>query len=114
MEPKKPRGRKGPERIIQNAIISMLRNKEWFVKETHGNMYQSGFPDMFACHYKYGHRWIDAKNPGAYKFTPAQIEIWPKLCANGSGVWIMVAANEDEYAKLFKKYNWWQYLESMK
>lgn len=114
MDPHKPRNKKGPERLIQDAIIKQLRYQEWFVKETHGNMYQSGFPDLFCCHTKYGHRWIDCKNPKSYKFTPAQLDIWPKLCANGSGVWILVAATASEYDKLFKKYNWYLYLEVMK
>lgn len=110
MDPKKPRNKKGPEAIIQLDIIKMLRFKGWHVMVTHGNMYQSGFPDLFCCHYRYGQRWIDCKNPKSYKFTPAQLEDWPKICANGSGVWILVAATETEYNKLFKPPNWYQYL----
>jgi len=48
------------------------------------------------------------------KFTSAQLEDFPKICANGSGVWILTAPTEDEYAKLFKKFNWYVYLEILK
>ena len=102
---------KRPEKKIQKAIIKMLRIKGWFVKETHGSVYQSGFPDLFASHSRYGQRWIEVKNPKAYKFTQSQLEDFPKFCANGSGVWILISASESEYAKLFKKFNWWTYLK---
>lgn len=104
----------GPEAKIQQAIVNMLRIKGWHVMETHGNMYQCGFPDLFATHYLYSSRWIEVKNPKAYRFTPAQREHFPKLCANGSGVWILVEASDVEYEKLFKPPNWHMYLEIFK
>lgn len=113
MEPKKVK-RESPEAKIQADIIKFLKIRDWYVKETHGNMFQWGFPDLFACHSKYGHRWIEVKNPKMYSFTPAQRECFPKFCANGSGVWIMVAATEYEYQKLFKPCNWYTYLEVMR
>jgi len=106
-------GRKGPEAIIQRAIIKRLRNEEWFVKETHGNMYQSGFPDLFATHIRYGHRWIEVKLPNmkGSKFTGAQMETFPKLCAFGSGVWILTGDSDLEFLKLHKPANWVFYLK---
>lgn len=101
---------RGPEYIIQKAICDMLRAKGWYVKETHGNMYQSGFPDLFATHTRYGTRWIEVKNPNSYKFTPAQLEDFPKFIANGCGIWLLVAATEEEYNKLFQRSNLWGYL----
>jgi len=103
----------GPEGRIQEDIIIMLRAKEWFVKPTHGNMYQSGMPDLFVCHRRYGQRWVEVKCPTGSSFTPAQLEDFPLFCANGSGVWILVAATEAEYDKLFKSPNWYQYLPMM-
>jgi hypothetical protein len=102
----------GPEAEIQENIIRYLTQRGWFVKETHGNMYQSGFPDLFCCHRRYGQRWVEVKKPGmkGSKFTPAQLADFPKLCANGSGVWILVAATKTEYDKLFTSPNWYQYL----
>ena len=114
MEPKKIKGGKGPERKIQDDIIIMMRGKSWHVMETHGNAYQSGFPDLYCCHYRYGARWIDVKNPGSYKFTSAQLEHWPLMTANKAGVWILVAATELEYKKLFAEPNYWQYLSVWK
>lgn len=102
--------RKGPEAIILEAVVNMLRIKGWHVKKTHGNMYQSGFPDLFCCHSLYGSRWVEIKNPLSYSFTRAQMDEFPKMCANGSGVWVLVAATESEYQKLFKEANWYTYL----
>jgi hypothetical protein len=115
MEPFIPRrSRKdGPEAKIQGDIIDFLRIREWFVKPTIGNAFQYGFPDLFCTHFRYGHRWVEVKNPAKYAFTPAQLETFPKLCAHGSGVWVMVAATEYEYKKLFAPANWYAYLSIM-
>lgn len=104
--------RERPEAKIQKDLVAFLRNKGWHVMETHGNAFQSGFPDLYATHSRYGPRWIEVKLPdfkGSH-FTASQLENFPKMCVNGSGVWIMTAANESEYLLLFKKYNWWAYL----
>ena len=114
MRPFKAKKKKGPEAIIQEAIIGFLRAREWFVKETHGNMYQMGFPDLYAAHYRYGARWIEVKNPDSYKFTTAQLEDFPKFTAAKVGIWILVAATESEYEKLFKAANWHHYLPEWK
>lgn len=107
-----PKAAKGPEAIIQKDIIAYLKNLDWYIRVTHGNAFQSGLPDLFCCHYIYGHRWIDVKNPKSYNITPAQMEVWPKLCANGSGVWILIAATKLEYDKLFRPANWWSYTQA--
>ena len=111
MKPLKTRNTKeGPEAIIQAAIILFLNQRGWFVKETHGNMFQSGFPDLFCTHQRYGIRWVEVKNPEKYVFTPAQLIDFPLLCMNGSPIWILTAASEEEYKKLFLPYNWHFYL----
>lgn len=104
----------GPEAVIQRGIIKMLRFKGWLVKETHGNMFQCGFPDLWCTHKRYGQRWIEVKNPKKYSFTPAQLEFFPQMCAHGSGVFILVAATDSEYEKLFREPNWLSYLSLMK
>lgn len=102
--------KRGPEDIIQEDIIKMLTLKGWYTMETHGNMFQSGFPDIFACHSKYRQRWIEVKKPSGSRLEQSQLECFPKMCANGSGVWILTAATEHEYEKLFKECNWWHFL----
>lgn len=100
-----------PERKIQDSIIGFLKLRDWFVIETHGNIYQMGLPDLYACHLRYGYRWIEVKNPKNYRFTPAQMEIFPQMTGKGIGIWIMVAATEAEYNKLFRPANWHTYLK---
>lgn len=101
--------RTGPEAKIQRDVINFLLKRGWYVLVTHGNAYQSGFPDTYATHRLYGHRWIEVKNPLKFRFTHAQLQVFPKLCENGDGVWILVAATNEEYLKLFKPCNWLSY-----
>lgn len=112
MDPKKTRAKKGPEAIIQDKLHDFLTLRGWYCLHTHGSMYQSGLPDMFITSSRYGARWVEVKLPEmkGSVFTPAQVETFPKLCANGSGVWVLTADSEFEYGKLFKPYNWYHYL----
>ena len=110
MEPLKPKSRQGPEAKIQAAIVKALTLRGWFVLETHGNMYQMGLPDLFATHRSYGGRWIEVKNKESYRFTPAQLETFPKMVANGTPVWVLVGDDQSELDKLHKICNWAFYL----
>jgi len=102
--------KKGPEDVIQEAIVEYLRIREWWVHETHGNTYSHGLPDLIAGHYKYGVRFIEVKNPKKYAFTGAQLETFPKMIGHGIPVYVLVAASDSEYRKLFGPSNYWQYL----
>lgn len=104
---------KGPERIIQDQLITFLESRGWWVKETHGNLYQAGLPDLYCLHPKHRQRWIEVKNPEQYSFTNAQRESFPVI-SKAVGLWILVAATESEYAKLFHPPNWYKYLEVLK
>jgi len=105
---KKITSKHGPEHGIQKQIISFLREREWFVRATHGNQYQSGFPDLFAAKRRYGMRWIEIKYGEQYKFTDAQLDTFPKFSAAGVGIWILTS--EREYMSLFSSPNWASYL----
>lgn len=107
MNPLKIKDRKGPEAKIQDDIVKKLRGMEWFVKETHGNMFQSGLPDLFTANIKYGSRWIEVKNPYSFSFTPAQIQDFPKMKSAGVGIWILFGAEDEEILKLWKPANWY-------
>lgn len=118
MEPLKTRnyGNNGPEAKIQAKIVEMLRRKGWFVKRMACNAYQFGVPDLFACHKRFGHRWIEVKLPNmkGSKYTKAQLEDFPKLSNNGSGVWVLTAATQREYEKLKSPPNWYLYTKIMR
>jgi len=110
MRPLKQRPKRGPEAKIQEDIIKMLKAYDWFVQIMHGNMLQFGVPDLYCCHAKYRARWVEVKNPVSYRFTPAQLEKFPLFSAHGAGIWILTAATESEYMKLFAPENWFTYL----
>lgn len=113
---KKLRKQDNPEFRIQSAIIKMLRLKGWYVKRMPGGMFLSGVPDLYATHKVYGARWVEVKRPNmeGSRFTAAQVKEFPKLISHGAGVWVLTAATEVEYRKLFKTCNLWKYLEVMK
>lgn len=109
MEPVRIREKYGPEHKIQQALIKFLELRGWHVMETHGNLFQRGFPDLYTVHPVHKQRWIEVKNPTSYSFTVAQKEHFPIIHAV-VGIWILVAATEEEYKKLFAPPNWEKYL----
>ena len=114
IDPLKLNPRRGPEAVIQDAIIRKLKALDWYVKSTHGNMYQSGFPDLYICHRMYGSKWVEVKNKEKYVFTPAQLENFPLMSAHGAGIWILTSDSDEEINKLYKLPNWVYYLEIYK
>lgn len=104
--PRQPRFASRPEAAIQEDIIEFMQLRGWLVEVTHGNVYQAGLPDLFCWNERLDKfRWIDVKNPSNYRFTAAQCKTWTEWEKHGLGVWIMVGANEEEYAKLFQPAN---------
>lgn len=104
---KKPKH--GPEWFIQRDLIRYLRDRGWMVEPTNGNKYQTGFPDLLCKHRDHATRWIDCKQPKKYAFTNAQKLKWPVWDAHGIGIWILTAATQAEYDKLFEPPNWMSY-----
>lgn len=90
----KLRKRDRTEAKIQEAIEAKLKVHDWYVKSTHGNIYQAGFPDLFCAHRKYGSRWAEVKNPAGYSFTPAQRENFLLMAAAGVGIWILTSPDQ--------------------
>ncbi len=107
---KRIKAAKGPEARIQQAIIAFLEDRGWEVKVMSASLYIYGFPDLWAGHRKYGERWIECKNPASYKFTPAQLEFFPIMIACKCPIFILTAADEENYKRLFGKSNLWIYM----
>jgi hypothetical protein len=106
---------KKAETILQKNIMDYMTIRGWYCRNTHGNTYQAGFPDFYAAHKSYGTRWIEVKRSIATaQFTPAQMEVFPEFAGKGVGIWILIAATEKEYNKLFKPANWHTFLGVMK
>lgn len=114
MHPLEIKERQGPEAQIQRALVSFLRARKWVVKETHGNIYQSGVPDLYIAHKEYRTRWVEVKCPTGYRLTIAQREFFAELASVRVGVWILTAATEVEYMKLFNEANYHHFLEVWK
>lgn len=107
-----PKPSDGPEAKIQAAVVLMMVRKGWYVKETHGNLYQAGLPDIYCRHLVYQERWLECKNPKNFSFTAAQLVEFPKLIAAGGKLWITIEASEAEYDKIinFKHSNYIDFL----
>jgi hypothetical protein len=112
MKPFKPKVNvhQGPEAKIHADLEKYLRAREWFVVSTHGNQFQFGLPDIFATHSKFGARWIEVKHGHAFSFTSAQMDMFPKFGAHGSGIWVLCEATDREYERLFKAANIYEYM----
>jgi hypothetical protein len=98
----------GPERAIQDEIIEALTLDGWFVLETFGSLFQSGFPDLYACKRGEGQRWIEVKQPKGYKFTGRQLEVFPRMQAEGVGIWILTSG--DQLSLIHEPPNWHRFL----
>lgn len=105
------RAKHGPEYFIQQELIAYLEARGWLVERMIGNAFQTGIPDLYCHHPKWGERWIDVKNAGRYSFTKAQKRKWPQWEKAGVGIWILTAANQVSYDKLFGPPNWRQYVK---
>jgi len=106
---KKVTAHSGPEAKIHADLEKYLKGRDWYVKSTHGNQFQFGLPDIFICHERFGMKWLEVKNPEQFSFTPAQLKEFPKMSAHGAGIWILCAATDEEYARLFKPANWYEW-----
>lgn len=105
---KKPKDR--PEyNLVQLPLVKLLTARDWYCEETHGNAFQTGFPDVYTMHRKWGRRWIDCKVEGKYNFTKAQRIKWPIWEKFSTPIWIITGAGEEDYAKLFQPANWREY-----
>lgn len=108
---RKPRivPREGPEEKIVQALWDYLVARGWTIKRTHGNLFQAGLPDLWIGHPEFGKRWLEVKNPVSYHFTPAQLEFFPIMTRCKDYIWILTAATQAEYDKLFQPYGNWEY-----
>lgn len=129
MEPFDPKGGQQNEAKLQKMFIAFLIERGWWIKATHGSVEQSGVPDLFITHPKYGYRWVDMKVRGRYRITAAQYQDWPQFCRYGSGVWIVSLPKtlvgsrnhklckeemEREYKQLWEPFNWHTYIPTTK
>lgn len=116
MEPIKKRSKHGPEYTIQRNVIRYLKERGWHIERIAGGVMQggavqSGLPDLFVCHNKYGTRFVELKNESHFVFTTAQKWKFPLLMDNGCGIWILTEASDDQYKRLFAPPNLWDYLD---
>ncbi len=92
-------GDAAPEAKVVRDVITYLNQFGWYCKVLHGNTWQSGMPDLFCCHPRYGPRLIECKDPlrGGDLFTPAQKIEFPKLINHGCPVLIVDCINHHVY-----------------
>lgn len=115
MQPLKPTSGRLEEKI-QRQIVSMLEARGWLVIRIVGGQLQNGLPDLYITHTKYGGRWLEVKRPlmlGS-RWTAAQLERFPLLMSNGTGIWILTGSQDRDYELLFKAPNLWSYMEKPK
>lgn len=114
MDPFKVRQKRKPETLIQKKLVDFLRVRQWYVKEMHASLFLAGVPDLYICHKVYGARWVEVKILETGRYTPAQMDEFPRMAAAGAGIWVLVAATEEEYQKLFRGCNWLLFTETFR
>jgi Holliday junction resolvase len=97
---------------IQRELVEFLRTRGWHVERMLGNAYQFGIPDLFCYHKKWGMRWVEVKRPSGWSFTLRQRQKWPEWERVGLGIWILTAANQEQYDLLFQPPNWRNFWKS--
>jgi|GEM_PF-1903689 len=98
-----------PESQIQEELIEFLKARQWHVDTISADMFQNGLPDLFCAHEEHGTRWVEVKRRTGYTFTNYQSQRWPVWDEFRIGIWILTAATQEEYDKLFKPANWRDY-----
>lgn len=104
--------RASEEALIEAEIMELLQKNGWKVDKIVGNMHQQGLPDLLACHPNYKTRFIEVKKPGmkGSSFTAAQLREFPMWYKFGMPLYIITAATDEEYRKLFQPPNVMQYI----
>ena len=97
------------EMEIQIKIETKLSLLQWYVKRIHGSIYQSGLPDLYLCHVKYGQRWLEIKHPERYRFTEPQLKEFRLISMRRVGIWVAQAVHEVPEL-LHKPPNWHTFL----
>lgn len=101
--------RKKPEYDGARRLRNLMENLGWLTKKSHGNAYQSGWPDLFCSHPQFGQRWIETK---AHNGRLSEIQIKEFIEWTKFGVKIWVLRDEKDYGWLFQNPNWWQWAAS--
>jgi hypothetical protein len=102
MLPLKSRG--SPEHQQQQALRRRMEQEGWLTEKVHGNLYQSGWPDLFCHHLTHGARWIELKRSAKTKLRPSQVGLFTRWSHYGVNVWVLTGP--EDYVLLFKPPNW--------
>jgi hypothetical protein len=95
------------EAVIQDRIRRALASAGFTIcDKSHGNMYQQGWPDLYAFHPHRGHKWIEVKTPTG-SLTPAQRARF--ACWHVAGVQVHVLCNTD-LSIIYQPGNWHEWL----
>ena len=95
------------EAKIEKDFLGTMMLRGWYFIKTHGNKYQSGFPDLYGIHSHYGTRWVELKRENG-RFTDAQMYVFPKFAQKKIGVWVITG--EHAYDSLHGPANWGTFL----
>lgn len=108
MRYKKPQTRLQTETKASNTLRKFMEARGWYLVKLHGNVYQSGMPDLYCGHILHGYRWIEMKAPGG-KLRPSQMTRFAELREVGIEVYVLESYHH--YDRLFKdRGNWLHYV----
>lgn len=103
MKATKRTGKQRETTEVYEPLRRKLQYEGWFVQKIHGNEFQSGLPDVYAYHRKYGQRWIELKTKTG-RLSQRQITKFAEMNRHGLKVWLL--RGPEEYDLLFSEPKW--------
>lgn len=81
-----------------------MERKGWLTDKTHGNKFQSGWPDLYCHHPLHGGAWIEMKATKRKKLTRSQRGLFARWSKYGVRIWVLTGP--EDYDLLFDEPNW--------
>lgn len=106
MDYRKPREKKDLESAGSERLRAFMRREGWGTWKTHGNVFQKGWPDIYASHPIHGQRWIETKTIDG-RLERTQVDLFAEWARYGVQVWVL--RDEKDYRWLFKQANAWEF-----
>ena len=90
----------------KNDLVKYLEIRGWLTQRMSADAFLKGFPDLFCADNKWGTRWVEVRRPENHTLNKAQRRRWALWDELRIGIWVLTAATQEEFNKLYKPPNW--------
>ena len=96
------------EKELSDNIRVRLHLDGWHTEKSHGNAYQSGWPDLYCMHPEHGQCWIETKVRGK-KLEASQVTTFLKWHKHRVRIYIITSVDDLILVYKHKPPNWPEY-----